>query len=90
MPAVRQVLMEQLTRDEIEMCQIAVSHVAEYKLNNNKEKWNTLWDKLERMQRDCLTQRVPDVCPECAGSGKTGSIGLPRECPYCDGTGKRR
>lgn len=37
-----------------------------------------------------LTQRVPDVCPECAGSGKTGSIGLPRECPYCDGTGKRR
>ena len=53
--------MEQLTRDEIEMCQIAVSHVAEYKLNNNKEKWNTLWDKLERMQRDCLTKRVPDV-----------------------------
>jgi len=52
--------MEQLTRDEIEMCQIAVSHVAEYKLNNNKEKWNTLWDKLERMQRDCLTQRAPD------------------------------
>ena len=37
-----------------------------------------------------LTQRAPDVCPECAGSGKTGSIGLPRECPYCDGTGKRR
>jgi len=37
-----------------------------------------------------LTQRVPDVCPECAGSGKTGSIGLPRECPFCDGTGKRR
>ncbi len=37
-----------------------------------------------------LTKRVPDVCPECAGSGKTGSIGLPRECPYCDGTGKRR
>ena len=37
-----------------------------------------------------LTQRVPDVCPECAGSGKTGSIGLPRECPYCDGTGTRR
>ena len=37
-----------------------------------------------------LTQRVPYVCPECAGSGKTGSIGLPRECPYCDGTGKRR
>lgn len=36
------------------------------------------------------TQRVPDICPECAGSGKTGSIGLPRECPYCDGTGKRR
>ena len=37
-----------------------------------------------------LTQRAPDVCPECAGSGKTGSIGLPRECPYCDGAGKRR
>ena len=37
-----------------------------------------------------LTQRAPDVCPECAGSGKTGSIGLPRECTYCDGTGKRR
>lgn len=37
-----------------------------------------------------LTQRVPDVCPECAGSGKTGSIGLPHECPYCDGTGTRR
>lgn len=37
-----------------------------------------------------LTKRVPDVCPECAGSGKTGSIGLPHECPYCDGTGKRR
>ena len=37
-----------------------------------------------------LTQRAPDVCPECAGSGKTGSIGLPHECPYCDGTGKRR
>ena len=37
-----------------------------------------------------LTKRVPDVCPECAGSGKTGSIGLPRECPYCDGAGKRR
>jgi len=37
-----------------------------------------------------LTPRAPDVCPECAGSGKTGSIGLPRECPYCDGTGKRR
>lgn len=36
------------------------------------------------------TQRAPDVCPECAGSGKTGSIGLPRECPYCDGTGTRR
>ena len=34
-----------------------------------------------------LTQRAPDVCPECAGSGKTGSIGLPRECPYCDGAG---
>ena len=37
-----------------------------------------------------LTKRVPDVCPECAGSGKTGSIGLPHECPYCAGTGKRR
>jgi len=37
-----------------------------------------------------LTQRAADVCPECAGSGKTGSIGLPRECPFCDGTGKRR
>ena len=37
-----------------------------------------------------LTQRVPDVCPECAGSGKTGSIGLPHECPYCDGTGTRK
>lgn len=36
------------------------------------------------------TKRAPDVCPECAGSGKTGSIGLPRECPYCDGAGKRR
>lgn len=36
-----------------------------------------------------LTPRAPDVCPECAGSGKTGSIGLPRECPFCDGTGKR-
>jgi DnaJ-class molecular chaperone len=35
-------------------------------------------------------ERAPDVCPECAGSGKTGSIGLPRECPYCDGAGKRR
>jgi hypothetical protein len=57
--------MEQLTRDEIEMCQIAVSHVAEYKLNNNKEKWNTLWDKLERMQRDCLTKRVPDAANVC-------------------------
>ena len=57
--------MEQLTRDEIEMCQIAVSHVAEYKLNNNKEKWNTLWDKLERMQRDCLTKRVPYAANVC-------------------------
>ncbi len=44
---------------------------------------------LERALRH-LTQRAPDVCPECAGSGKTGSIGLPHECPYCDGTGKRR
>lgn len=30
-----------------------------------------------------------DVCPECAGSGKVGSIGLPHKCPYCDGTGAR-
>lgn len=67
--------MEQLTRDEIEMCQIAVSHVAEYKLNNNKEKWNTLWDKLECMQRDCLTPRVPDaatLCPECGNDLREG------------------
>ena len=69
--------MEQLTRDEIEMCQIAVSHVAEYKLNNNKEKWNTLWDKLERMQRDCLTQRVPDARKPAlkkVSSNKKGSV----------------
>ncbi len=36
-----------------------------------------------------LTKRAPDVCPECAGSGKTGSVGLPHECPFCHGTGKR-
>lgn len=83
--------MEQLTRDEIEMCQIAVSHVAEYKLNNNKEKWNTLWDKLERMQRDCLTKRVPDVCPSCAGEKQViGEDGTVWVCGICGGTGKRR
>ena len=73
--------MEQLTRDEIEMCQIAVSHVAEYKLNNNKEKWNTLWDKLERMQRDCLTKRVPDGATRAAQKGSISgkrSVGSPR------------
>ena len=44
---------------------------------------------LGELQR-LLTQRAPDVCPECAGSGRTGSSGLPHECPYCVGTGKRR
>lgn len=36
------------------------------------------------------TPRALDVCPECAGNGVTGSIGLPHKCPYCDGTGKRQ
>ena len=36
------------------------------------------------------TLLAPDVCPECAGSGVTGSIGLPHQCPFCGGTGKRR
>lgn len=42
------------------------------------------------VEPECPTPRVPDVCPECAGSGVTGSIGLPHQCPFCDGTGKRR
>ena len=51
--------------------------------------WSVFGNEVEGSIR-LLTPRAPDVCPECAGSGKTGSIGLPRECPYCDGTGKRR
>lgn len=48
------------------------------------------WFYVEPCEKCGLTQRALDVCPECAGSGKTGSIGLPHECPYCDGTGKRK
>lgn len=39
--------------------------------------------------RAAQQMRAPDVCPECAGSGVTGSIGLPHQCPFCEGTGKR-
>lgn len=60
--------MEQLTREEIEMCQIAVGQIADRQHGDNLVRWNNLWDKLERMQREiCLTKRVPDVCPADGG-----------------------
>ena len=82
--------MEQLTQEEIEMCQIAVSYVAEYKLNNNKGRWENLWDKLQRMQSTCLTPLALDVCPRCQGAGRYSDIIGMRFCLLCDGTGKRK
>ena len=50
--------METLTREEIEMCEIAVGIVTDTRTmtDENMRKWNMLWDKLERMQKEAAAQ----------------------------------
>ena len=45
--------METLTREEIEMCEIAVAIVMDQRdmTDENKKKWEALWDKLERINQ---------------------------------------
>lgn len=63
--------MEKLTREEIEMCQMAVAIVTDTRdlTDDNKAKWDALWNKLERMQKEESrpTPDAPDVvyCPRC-------------------------
>lgn len=52
--------METLTREEIEMCEIAVGIVLDLRdmTDENKTKWDALWDKLERMQKQSTAEKV--------------------------------
>ena len=51
--------METLTREEIEMCQLAVAIVTETRelTDDNKAKWNMLWEKLKVMQKEAAAQQ---------------------------------
>lgn len=51
--------METLTREEIEMCEIAVGIVTDTRTmtDDNMAKWDLLWDKLERMQKEAAAQQ---------------------------------
>jgi hypothetical protein len=61
--------METLTREEIEMCEIAVGIITDTRTmtDDNMAKWDLLWDKLERMQKEAAAQQPPalDEDPEC-------------------------
>ncbi len=52
--------METLTREEIEMCEIAVGIVTDTRTmtDDNMAKWDLLWDKLERMQKEAAEQSM--------------------------------
>jgi len=61
--------MEKLTREEIEMCEIAVGIVIDRLdlTSENKAKWEALFDRLEVLQREtCLTPLAPDAANESA------------------------
>ena len=53
-----------------------------------------LWSLVEAIQpilESGLTQRAPDVCPVCAGTGyKRISPTMLADCRECNGTGQRR
>jgi hypothetical protein len=51
--------METLTREEIEMCEMAVAIVTDTRdlTDDNKAKWDALWNKLERMQK--VDSKIP-------------------------------
>ena len=56
--------MEKLTREEIEMCEIAVGIVIDMHdlTPENKAKWDALFDRLEVLQKEtCLTPRAVDL-----------------------------
>ncbi len=57
-------LMEKITREEIEMCQIAVGIVIDIHdlTPENKAKWDALLDRLEVFQKEtCLAPLAPDL-----------------------------
>ena len=72
--------METLTREEIEMCEIAVGIVMDERTmtDDNKAKWDALWDKLERMQREtCLTPLALDAAMPPSAEPLSGLESVP-------------
>lgn len=57
--------MEKLSREEIEMCQMAVAIVTDTRdlTDGNKAKWDMLWERLDVMQKEACrpTPLAPDV-----------------------------
>ncbi len=61
-----------LTRQEVEMCQMAVAIITDTRdlTDENKAKWDMLWEKLEVMQKEAAAQHAlapdsPYACLHC-------------------------
>ena len=63
--------------------------------NGEKTNWEAfrgqLKNALDAQHESGLTQRAPDACPACGGSGiEAEGVNFVRYCVACDGWGKRR
>lgn len=58
----------ELTKEEIEMCQIAVGIVTDTRTmtDENIAKWNMLYEKLEQMIQSLPTLHAPDAAKSAA------------------------